>query len=136
MAASGNEIARAFRRISVLKAIIAAERTRAESNPIDSRNVKLGIVEPDLSRGDAKNRIQETFAEIEMLLDQLHITHLAAAFELEAKSKINNAIGTARSAIAKDRRNKPSWHERLVRGAESFEGLRNASISSPRPPKF
>jgi hypothetical protein len=123
MVSSGDEIARAYRRISVLKAIIAAERTRAESNPMDPRNVKLGIVEPDLSRIDAKDRIEETFTEVEMLLDHLHITHLAAAFELEARNKINNAIGTARSAIAKDRKNKPTWHERLVRGAESFEGL-------------
>ena len=68
-----------------------------------------------------------------MLLDHLHISHLAAAFELEAKSKIGNAIGSARTAILKEGSNKPSWHERLVRSTDSFEGLRDIEyLIAPR----
>lgn len=115
----------AFRRVEILRTIVRAERLRAEAAPFDRRCLDLGIIEEDTPRDRAKATIADTFNEIEALLDHLSIAHMAAAFEEAAKAKMTTIIGEARKAIEKGRGGRGRWPVDLVRGTETFEGLRD-----------
>lgn len=113
----------AYKRMAILKAITGAERTRAESNRYDQRNLELGIIEPDQPRTNLENKIRTLFNQIELLLDHLTLLHMAASFESEAKVRLDTVAGAAHKTIQGSRERSGGWATRLVRGADSFDGL-------------
>lgn len=125
MASKRNEVERAFRRVAILKVLVSKERQRAEAQPVAQRNIDLGIVEPDQPTSIAKQEIRETFNELQMLLDHLHVTHMAASFESEALPRLGKALGDAKTAIAAARFAKDPWPTKMLRRLDSFEGLRD-----------
>lgn len=99
----------AFRRIDILRNIVRAERSRAESKPFDRRNLDLGLVETDTPGAEVRKEIANTFDELQALLDHLAVAHMAASFEQAAKSRMSAVIGSARRAIERDRRPAGRW---------------------------
>ena len=132
MASINNSVARAYRR--VLREIVIAERARAENAPLDERNVRFGLTEPDLPLKEARRQIEETFGEILLMLDQLHVAHMAAQFEFEAKQRLEAVIAAARNAVKESRKGQPQWAADLVRDVGSLEGLRDIEKLIRAPP--
>ena len=101
MTIANNSVDEAFDRIGVLRAIISSERSRATAEPLNKRNVALGILKAEKyrDREEAEREIIATFNALELLLDHFNILHMAASFEQAAGVRIDNALGLARTAI-------------------------------------
>lgn len=125
MAHGPNPVDEAFDRISLVKRIVAIERSRAEREPHGARNLEHGIVDPRWPRDRVAGEIARTFNDLELFLDHLLVLAMAAAFEHAARNRIGHAAGAARAAIQKGRRPEDRWPAKLVRDAGSFDGLRD-----------
>lgn len=124
-------IDKAFIRVGIIKAIVRAERRRAESDPKSERNIEFGVIEVGLQKQEAQAQIAESFNDIELFLDHLHVAHLAAAFESMAKARLGAVIGESRKAIRSARKSRSTWPEHLVRNLGSVSGLKDLSDLLP-----
>lgn len=121
----------AQRRIAVLRAIVRAERRRAEADPHGERNGALGIVAPDTPRDRVSAEIAATFDELEGFLNHLGVAHVAASFEDAARGRLRAVVGDVRRAVERARTGGARWSANLVRSPESFDSL--SSLSSIVP---
>ena len=119
------EVQKAYERVAVLKRIVEQERVRAETNPLAQRNVDLGLVQLDLPYQKAKDQISRYFSELTSFLDHLHVAHVAAAFEQEAKARVATTLGEARKTIKLARKGQADWPVRLLIGMEQVDGLKS-----------
>lgn len=131
MARKPTAVDAAHRRIAILRAIIRAERKRAESKPFDDRNEDLGIVAPGTPHARVPAEIAATFDELDAFLNHLGVAHIATSFEEAAKERLKTVIGQARTAVATLGRGEQRWPANLLRSLESFDGL--GALSSVIP---
>jgi hypothetical protein len=120
-------IDKAYYRYTVLSGILERTRQRALANPMDQRNVDLGLTEAGRKKVEVEQDISEVFEDLTNLVNHLGILDMAAAFENYFRARLSTAIGEARRVVGKHygieilRRDR----ERLVRDPDDLQGLAN-----------
>src|SRR5215469_12547629 len=103
MSKTSSPIDHAFKRCSLLSRVIQFEYERARANPLDQRNVELGIFDlgEKVEKKEAQDRIEEAFSEVVALSNHLAILDMAAALEYFFRARVGTAIGEARKTLNK-----------------------------------
>ena len=122
---SSRHISDAFERCRGLSAIIRHVRNDALKRPNEEIWRALGLVMDGDTKAEAISRLERRFDELQALIDHIFILDMAAQFERTAAARIENYIGSARSAFAKriNQEKFPALATAVVKEASDFQGL-------------